>query len=255
MKKTAEKPKGMYKGRPSDPATVKKKIEFQGMPIHLDRPKGFIMMGKDSKGNDWARRYKYDYGFIPKTLGGDGDGLDVFIGPKKKAPLAFWVVQRKDDGSFDEYKVFLGFDNRDEALAAYRAHIPKKYFNGMLTMKVEMMKAMLGKVDPNETFDRRGKLSMLNELFWLMENTKTAAMGPSMSVRDQRKQPNLGALHALYGDGKNYLPKKLPKDAHQNAQQLMNLWQQRQGASKAQKLKLDQQEQSLFRRTSGDYDA
>lgn len=170
MKKSAEAPKGMYKGQPADPSTVKAKTTFQEIPINLDRPKGFIMMGKDNKGNDWARRYKFDYGFIPKTLGGDGDGLDVFIGPDKNAPLAFWVVQRKDDGSFDEYKVFLGFDNRDEALAAYRAHIPKKYFNGMITMKVEMMKAMLGKVDPNEKIQRTAKLAMLDELGWLLRN-------------------------------------------------------------------------------------
>lgn len=160
--KTSAAPMGFYKGQPSSPNTVKFKTEFQGIPVNIDRPKGFIQKGKGSDGNDWARRYKYDYGYIPKTLGGDGDGIDVFLGPKKKAPLAFWAVQRKDDGSFDEYKVFLGFDNRDEAVAAFRQHIPKKYFKGMITMKVQMMKAMVGKVEPNEDFSdlRRTKTSM-----------------------------------------------------------------------------------------------
>lgn len=171
MRKIAEKAKGWYKGAPADVSSVKAKTTFQEIPINLDRPKGFIMMGKDTRGNDWARRYKLDYGFIPKTLGGDGDGIDVFIGPNKKAPLSFWVVQRKDDGTFDEYKVFLGFNNRDEATAAYRAHIPKKYFNGIITMKVEMMKALLGKVNPNEAIHRTAKMAMVDELGWLLRTS------------------------------------------------------------------------------------
>jgi len=172
--KLAKKPEGFYKGQPTSPNTVKFTTEFQGIPIHIDRPRGFIMKGTDSAGRDWARRYKYDYGFIPKTLGGDGDGLDVFIGPKKRAPTAFWAVQRKEDGTFDEYKVFLGFDNRDEAIAAYRQHIPKKLFKGILTMRIEMMKSMLGKVTPNEKFKRA---SMLAEYVSLVGTTKVAGVG------------------------------------------------------------------------------
>lgn len=165
MVKTAEKkPAGFYKGEPTSPNTVKFKTDFKGIPINIDRPKGFIMRGTDSSGKDWARRYKYDYGFIPKTLGGDGDGLDVFIGPNKKSDDAFWAVQRKEDGTFDEYKVFLGFDNRDAAIAAYRQHIPKKFFKGMITMKLEMMKAMLGDVDPDHQIKRASLLGFLDTL-------------------------------------------------------------------------------------------
>ena len=125
------------------------------------------MMGRDEKNKPWSRRYKYNYGHIPKTLGGDHDGLDVFVGPKKKAEHAYWAIQKKPDGSFDEYKVFLGFDNRDEAIAAYRAHIPKRLFSGLMTMKVEMMKAMLGK-NPEQHI----KVAMLLELTEIMESRK-----------------------------------------------------------------------------------
>lgn len=164
--------RGFYKGEPASPHTVKFKIEYCGIPINIDRPKGFIMKGTDSRGRDWARRYKYDYGFIPKTLGGDGDGLDVFIGPlKTKCPDAFWAVQRKEDGRFDEYKVFLGFPDRDAAIAAYRQHIPKKFFKGIMAMRVEMMKAMLGHVDPDHKMKRASALAMVDELGWLMRTT------------------------------------------------------------------------------------
>jgi len=171
-KTAATGPSGFYKGEPTPVNTVKFKTEFQEIPINIDRPKGFIMRGTDAQGRDWARRYKYDYGYIPKTLGGDGDGLDVFIGPNKNATDAFWAVQRKDDGSFDEYKIFLGFDNRDEAASVYRQHIPKKYFKGIITMKVEMMKAMLGHVDPDHQIKRASALAFIDELGWL---TRTSA--------------------------------------------------------------------------------
>lgn len=135
---------GWWKGDPMSPDGVKFKTEFHGIPIHVDRPKGFVMKGTDDKGVEWERKYKYDYGFIPKTDGGDGDGLDVFIGPNKDAEEAYWAIQNKPDGSFDEYKVFLGFNNRDEATVAYRDHIPKKFLGGMVALKVDMMKVMLG---------------------------------------------------------------------------------------------------------------
>lgn len=154
---------GQYKGEPMSPDSVKFTTEFQGLPIKVDRPRGFIMKGTDSAGKEWKRRYKYDYGYIPKTLGGDGDGLDVFIGPHKKSKHTFWAIQRKDDGSFDEYKVFLGFENRDQATACYRDHIPKKYLKGLVTIHIEMMKAMLGKIDPNVDFtnERKNKVAMV----------------------------------------------------------------------------------------------
>ncbi len=135
---------GVYKGKSVSDDSVKKRVDFQGITIYIDRPKGFEMSGKDREGTPWKRVYKYDYGFIPKTLGGDDDGLDVFIGPDPKATAAYWAMQSKHDGTFDEYKVFLGFPSRDAALGAYRDHIPLKLLKGMSTMSVDMMKAMLG---------------------------------------------------------------------------------------------------------------
>lgn len=138
------KPTGWWRGKPASPDGTKFRLTFQHIPINVDRPRGFQMMGHDAQGKPWARRYRYDYGFIPRTKGGDGDGIDVFVGPNKQAPESYWAIQRKPDGKFDEYKVFLGFDNRDEAMVAYRQHIPKKLLAGMVAVRVDMMRAMLG---------------------------------------------------------------------------------------------------------------
>lgn len=134
---------GIYHGHNLSVDTVKFKVDFQGIPIHVDRPKGFVMKGTGKNG-PWERQYKYDYGFIPKTEGGDGDGLDVFIGPNKAAKNAYWAIQHRDDGSFDEYKVFLGFDGRKAAEEAYCQHIPKRMLKGLVTLRVDMMKSLLG---------------------------------------------------------------------------------------------------------------
>lgn len=125
--------------------SVKRTVTFQGMRVDLDRPKGFEMTGTGEDGKTWKRVYKLDYGFLPKTDGGDGEGVDVFLGPDSDAHDAYWVIQRKKDGSFDEYKVFLGFKDEKSAKAAYADHIPMKFFGGMVAMRVGMMKALLGK--------------------------------------------------------------------------------------------------------------
>lgn len=118
---------------------------FEGMKVRVDRPKGFVQKGTGADGKPWERTYLYDYGYLPKTKGGDGEGLDVFLGPDEDAADdAHWVIQRKPDGSFDEYKVFLGFKNRAAAKKAYLEHIPKKFYGGMISMNVQMMRAMLG---------------------------------------------------------------------------------------------------------------
>lgn len=148
LQKIAEA-RGFWRGKTVPIDSVKKTVRFQGFTVRLDRPKGFEMTGADSEGKPWHRVYKYDYGFLPKTEGGDGEGLDVFLGPDENAHDAFWVIQRKKDGSFDEYKVFLGFKDKASARAAYAAHIPMQFFGGMAAMRVGMMRAMLGQ-DPLE---------------------------------------------------------------------------------------------------------
>jgi hypothetical protein len=140
---------GVYKGKHVPMDSVKKKVDFQGIPIYIDRPKGFVMSGTDKEGTPWSRTYHLDYGYIPYTLGGDGDELDVFMGPDSKASDTYWVRQVQDDGSFDEYKCLLGFSSKEEAVAAYKQHIPEKYLGSVLTLGVEPMKALVG-VEPAE---------------------------------------------------------------------------------------------------------
>ena len=125
-----------------------KRVSYQGIPVVLDRPKGFVMTGKnDETGEDWSRTYTCDYGFIPGTQGGDGDGLDVFYGDTPDANDAYWIRQIKADGSFDEFKILFGFKDAATAKAVYLAHVPAKFLDSMSIVPVDMVKAILG-IDP-----------------------------------------------------------------------------------------------------------
>lgn len=132
---------------------VYKTREVGGVKICIDRPTGFVQKGTDQDGNEWSRTYTTDYGFIAKTNGGDGGSLDVFVGPCETSDRVFWVTQLKADGSFDEYKLFMGFDAPGPALDCFKAHIPARFFGTMSEVSVGMVKSLLN-LDPFEVAKR-----------------------------------------------------------------------------------------------------
>ncbi len=60
------------------------------------------------------------YGYVKGTLGRDGDHVDVFMGPHRKAP-AVYVIDQRDlrSGKFDEHKCMCGFGSEKQARAFY----------------------------------------------------------------------------------------------------------------------------------------
>lgn len=143
-----EEPKRMFldwrPGRVRLSAGTTVEINYQGIPIIIDRPRGFVQQGVSSQGEPWERIYTHDYGFIPNTQGGDGEGLDVFLGSRRDIDQVYWVKQKRADGTFDEYKCFLGFETATGALDCYGAHIPTEFFAGIESTTVDQMKALLG---------------------------------------------------------------------------------------------------------------
>lgn len=121
-------------------------VDFGGLPVLVDRPKGFVQHKFDDAGQLlWSRTYVNDYGYLAGTNGGDGEGLDVFLGPDPAAPIAFWAVQNTGDPfDFDEYKVLLGFADESAARVCYLAHIPEKYLTSLTPIPVDRIKALLG---------------------------------------------------------------------------------------------------------------
>lgn len=97
-------------------------ISFQGLPISVETRKGQTRSGTGPDGHKWSVKLPYDYGYIKRTEGADGDHVDVCIGPDHQSDHVF-VVDQHDHrtGRFDEHKVMLGYRTQSEAEHAYRA--------------------------------------------------------------------------------------------------------------------------------------
>lgn len=99
-------------------------VEFQGLPITIECPRGSYRRGTAPDGTPWECRMPNHYGFVARTIGADGEGIDVFVGQDLDSDLVTIVNQiDPKTGAFDEHKVMLGFvsesDARDAYLAAY----------------------------------------------------------------------------------------------------------------------------------------
>lgn len=93
-------------------------IKLLGFDITIENPKGIYRRGTDPNGKEWKTKMHNDYGYFVKTLGKDGDAIDVFIGNHLNSKQIFCVDQ-KIKGEFDETKVMLGFTDIDQAKKAY----------------------------------------------------------------------------------------------------------------------------------------
>lgn len=119
--------------------------EHQGIPIAIENQKGSVRSGVDKDGKPWHTLMKHPYGFIKGTKGADGEEVDAYVGPHKKAPDAFVVHQHKANGKgFDEDKVMLGFKNLEHAKKSYLAHYNSPKFLGPISqVPIERLKALI----------------------------------------------------------------------------------------------------------------
>ncbi len=93
--------------------------------ITIENPAGSVRKGIDADGKEWSTTMANTYGYIKGTEGVDGDHIDVFLHENMdmwNGRKVYVVDQTNTDGSFDEHKVMLGFNNKDEAMSAYLAN-------------------------------------------------------------------------------------------------------------------------------------
>lgn len=98
--------------------------------ITIENPAGSVRKGVDADGKEWSNTMANTYGYIKETEGVDGDHIDVFLHSDMdqwNGRKVFVVDQTNRDGSFDEHKVMLGFNDKDEAMTAYLANYDKTW--------------------------------------------------------------------------------------------------------------------------------
>lgn len=108
-------------------------VKVGAFDVTIENPKGSERCGTDANGKKWSVKMNNTYGYIRGTEGVDGDHIDVFLAgdmDKWDGKYVFVVDQYNPDGSFDEHKVMLGFNDMDEAKSDYLSNYEKGWENG-----------------------------------------------------------------------------------------------------------------------------
>ena len=120
----AQKEAGNYK---------KGHVQVGTFDITIEQPQGSVRKGTDADGKQWESKMNNTYGYIRGAVGVDGDHIDVFLSNDIdgwNGRKVFVVDQYNPDGSFDEHKVMLGFNDADEAKGDYLANYEQGWENG-----------------------------------------------------------------------------------------------------------------------------
>ena len=125
----------------TDPTEAQKKagnykkghVQVGTFDIAIEQPQGSVRKGTDADGKQWESKMNNTYGYIRGAVGVDGDHIDVFLSNDIdgwNGRKVFVVDQYNPDGSFDEHKVMLGFNDQDEAKGDYLANYEQGWENG-----------------------------------------------------------------------------------------------------------------------------
>ena len=120
----AQKEAGNYK---------KGHVQVGTFDITIEQPEGSIRRGTDANGKQWESKMHNTYGYFRGTEGVDGDHIDVFLSNDMddwNGAQVFVVDQYNPDGTFDEHKVMLGFNDASDAKNNYLANYEKDWEKG-----------------------------------------------------------------------------------------------------------------------------
>lgn len=120
----AQKEAGNYK---------KGHVQVGTFDITIEQPQGSVRKGTDANGKQWESKMHNTYGYFRGTEGVDGDHIDVFLSNDIdgwNGRKVYVVDQYNPDGTFDEHKVMLGFNDMDEAKSDYLANYEKGWEDG-----------------------------------------------------------------------------------------------------------------------------
>jgi N12 class adenine-specific DNA methylase len=125
-------------------------IDFQGLDISVENPRGSTRKGVSPTGKPWETELTHHYGYIKGTVGKDKDHIDSFIGPDVNSGRVFVVDQEDPEtGKFDEHKVMLGFPNEEEARQGYLSNYAPgwKGLGAMTEMSMDEFKTWIKEGD------------------------------------------------------------------------------------------------------------
>jgi len=132
-------------------------VNYDGLPVTIENPKGSIRSGVDPTGAPWSSVLPADYGYLKGSVGKDGDQVDIFLGDKGPNGKAF-VIDQNDPatGKFDEHKIVAGVDNVTEATRIYDAAFPDgsapQRIGGITEVPIDQLKTWLASGQAKKPF-------------------------------------------------------------------------------------------------------
>lgn len=130
-------------------------VRIHGLDISIENAKGSVRSGDDN-GRHWEVTLPAHYGYIKGTEGKDKDHIDVYIGEHPNAFIVYVVNQATRKGDFDEHKLLLGFQSKDEAVAAYdggfEGDLGPKLRKEVIAVTVPQLKLWLEKGEHKKPF-------------------------------------------------------------------------------------------------------
>lgn len=138
------------------------RIEFQGLPISIENKKGSTRKWYDPHAKEsGSTKMHFDYGYIRRTKGTDGDHVDVYVGSNHDASHAYVIHQMKKPAfkEYDEDKCMLGFGSAKEAKEAYlRQYDDPRFFGTMTVIPMEKFK--------EKVMDKKTQGHMVKSVVW-----------------------------------------------------------------------------------------
>ena len=193
----AQKEAGNYK---------KGHVQVGTFDITIEQPEGSVRRGTDANGKQWESKMHNTYGYIRGTEGVDGDHIDVFLSNDIdgwNGRKVYVVDQYNPDGTFDEHKVMLGFNDMDEAKSDYLANYEKGWEDGrritVSTTNLEDFEKWIGsshrKTKPFNEYSSVNKETVANSPATTVKTEATST--PSKEAAPTGEANNNGAAYTI----------------------------------------------------------
>lgn len=143
-------------------------IIFDDMKIIVEYKKGDTRSDVNKKtGESRKQTFSAHYGYFEGIGAPDGDRLDVFVKPRAKINKPVFVFHNliPDGIKFDEDKVYLGFDNLDQAKVYWNLHVhaPEKMWGGVSEFSLDDFKKIISRMKESS----KGILATSNNFYSL----------------------------------------------------------------------------------------
>lgn len=129
-------------------------IQHSGMKVMVENPEGSLRHGISKDGKKWSTMMRgAHYGYFPhsRSSSNDGKSLDCFVGPHQN-PENVYAIHTQDpkNKEYSEDKIFLGWNNPDEAKRTFLSHYDTpEHYRSMTTIPIDRFREMISRGKPD----------------------------------------------------------------------------------------------------------